>query len=211
LKTKVIACRMIEDEVLSALAAAGADYEIEWIDESFHAYPKKLRAHVQEALDRTTDADRVLLAFGRCGNMIEDLRAGDFELILPNADDCISLMLYPHRDGKETGVYYLTRGWMRSGANAFCDYGRTAERYGEKAANKIMKRLMDGYHTLSSVETGAYSPEEIEAEGRRLADCINLKYERCPGSTLWLTELFRGDWDESRFLRCGPQETIEAF
>jgi hypothetical protein len=201
---------MIEDEVLFALAAAGAHYEIEWIDEGLHTYPEKLRARVQDALDRATDAERVLLAFGHCGNMIDDLRTGNFELIMPNADDCVTLMLSPHRDGKEAGVYYLTRGWIRSGVNAWCDYGRTAERHGTEKANRIIKRLMDGYHAIGAVETGAYPTEEIEAEGLKHAERLELRYERCPGSTAWLTDLFRGAWDDSRFLRYGPRETIKA-
>jgi hypothetical protein len=202
---------MIEDEVLSALASAGADYAIEWIDAGLHAHPEKLRARVQDALDQTADADRILLAFGHCGNMIDTLQTRDFELILPNVDDCVSLMLYPHRTGKETGVYYLTRGWVRNRADDLSGYTRMAARHGPKKAERLLRRLMDGYHTVSPIETGAYSPDAIEEEGRSFAALLDLKYESCPGSVLWLRELFSGgDLDESRFLRYGPHETVQA-
>jgi hypothetical protein len=210
MKTKLIACNMIRDEVLAAMERVGADYPVEWIEEGLHTVINKLRVRVQEALDASEGFDRVLLAFGACGNMIDGLRTGGFELILPDVDDCVSLMLYPHRPGKETGVYYLTAGWCRSGRNAWDDRKQLTERFGEKRAARIVGELYGNYHALRLVDTGAYALSEIEEECRENAASFGWTYGVEPGSTDWIGELLAGPWDE-RFLRYGPRETIDAM
>jgi hypothetical protein len=207
MKTKLIACNMIRDEVLAVLERTGAGHEVEWIDEGLHAWPDRLRAAVQEALDGAGDCGRVLLAFGHCGGMIDGLLTGDFELVMPNVDDCISLMLYPYRDGKETGVYYLTEGWLRSGTNCWHDYDRIVARHGEARAKRVIDRMMDSYHTMTFLENGISCSAEPRDRGRELADWLNLEYCEQPGSTDWLERLVTGPWD-SRFLRVGPRETM---
>jgi hypothetical protein len=207
-RTKLIACNMIRDEVLVAMERAAVDYDIEWIDEGLHTHPEKLRAGVQDALNRSDACKRVLLAFGHCGGMADGLYTGDFELVMPDVDDCISLMLYPHREGKEAGVYYLTGGWLRSETNCWCDYDRTAARHGEAKAKRIVDRMMDSYHTMAFLENGVCHDAFSYNKGRELADWLNLKYCRQPGSTDWITQLIKGPWDK-RFLRVGAHETLK--
>jgi len=156
--------------------------------------------------------------------MADGLAARGAELVLPDVDDCISLMLHPHRSGKEPGVYYLTRGWMRSSTNAWCDYGRMAERHGPEKATKLLKRLLDAYRAVSLLKTGAYPAEDYEPEARRLADWLELAYETSEGSVDWLADLFRGGGGNGnkdngadsrsptapRFLRAAPGETLRA-
>ncbi|MDR1571465.1 MAG: DUF1638 domain-containing protein [Clostridiales Family XIII bacterium] len=207
METKVIACNMIKDELLAAMGRAGAEHEILWIDEALHARPEKLRAAIQEVLDGIRGCGRVLLAFGHCGGMAEGLSAGDFELVMPDVDDCISLMLYPHSEGKEPGVYYLTGGWLRSGTNCWCDYGRMAARYGETKAKRIVDRMMDSYHAMAFLENGVESGPECRDRGRELAEWLNLEYCERAGSVDWLERLVTGPWD-GRFLRAGPYGTL---
>jgi hypothetical protein len=208
-KTLVIACNMIHDEVVFALAESGRDYPVEWIEEGLHSSIKKLHAAVQEAFDRaeTDGYERVLLAFGTCGNMTEDLETHSFDLILPKTDDCVSLMLYPYRPAKQTGVYYLTRGWLHSGKNAWNDREQLLQRYGEKKAERIMATLLGSYHSMTVVDTGAYPVDEIWAESLEIADKLNLVHGTEPGSVDWIRQLLEGPWDE-KFLRFGAHEKV---
>jgi hypothetical protein len=208
--TRLIACNMIHDEVSAAMEKTGTDYPVEWVEEGLHFSVKKLHDRVQQALDAAAGCDRVLLAFGMCGNMIEGLRVPVRQLIMPNVDDCISFMLYPYKPGKETGVYYLTRGWIHSGKNAWNDRERLAVRFGEKKANRVVREMLDSYHSMSIIETGAYPPEEIWAESRGIAEGLNLKHGREPGSTEWIQQLLTGPWDNNRFL-CFEQGAIPCL
>jgi hypothetical protein len=209
MKTKLIACNMIRDEVELALAETGAALNVEWLEEGLHYNVNKLRGRMQEALDGSASYDRVLLAFGACGNMIDGLRVPGFELILPDADDCVTLMLYPHRGGKEAGTYYLTGGWVRLKRNAWNERADLTARFGEKKAARVMDQMFGGYHSLHLVNTGAYDLTEIEAESKENAASFDWAYDVEPGSIDWIKQLLTGPWDE-KFLRFGPNETIDA-
>lgn len=58
-----------------------------------HDVPNRLREAIQRELDGIQDADRVLMAFGTCGGAMVGLRTGNFQLILPRVDDCLSLLM----------------------------------------------------------------------------------------------------------------------
>ena len=75
MKTAVISCRTVEDEVTAAAARAGVDYPVAWLESGLHNTPNILRERFQETLDGL-DAERVLLAMGYCGNAISGVRAG---------------------------------------------------------------------------------------------------------------------------------------
>jgi hypothetical protein len=151
----------------------------------------------------------VLLAFGLCGNMIEGLATHSFELIMPNIDDCVSLMLYPYSPAKRPGVFYMTRGWMRSDKNAWNDYDRNLERFGEKKAKRILSAMLDSYHALNILDTGAYPICEIMEESTRRAEELKLKHGVQRGWTEWIEQLLTGPYDD-KFLRFGPYETVSA-
>jgi hypothetical protein len=208
-KTLVVACNMIHDEVVCAMTESGSDHVIEWIEEGLHSSIRKLHDAVQQALDaaETAGYERVLLAFGTCGNMTEDLKTHNFELIMPKTDDCVSLMLYPHRPAKQTGVYYLTRGWIKSGKNAWNDREQFVQRFGEKKADRLMAVLLGSYHSMSVIDTGAYPVDEIWAESLELADKLKLTHGAEQGSVDWIRQLITGPWDEN-FLRFGAHENV---
>ena len=52
MKTVILSCRTLEDELLAALAKSGKDYEIVWLESGLHNVPKKLTARLQEELDK---------------------------------------------------------------------------------------------------------------------------------------------------------------
>jgi hypothetical protein len=221
---------MIHDEVVHAMAASGKDYPIEWIEEGLHSSIAKLHDRIQQAFDAVGGAEdsantagdvpsggvdgavgtkRILLAFGVCGNMVDGLVTHDFEVIMPNVDDCVSLMLYPHKDGKTPGVFYLTRGWMNSGKNAWNDWAKNAERFGEKKADRIMKVMMDSYRSMSVVDTGAYPVGDIWESSLERAERLGLAHGSEKGSTKWIEQLLTGPYD-GKFLQFGAHETIHV-
>jgi hypothetical protein len=206
--TKVIACNMIRDEVECALRRSGKDFPVEWIEEGLHQSVSALRRRIQQALDDSAGFGRVLLCFGICGNMPEGLQLGDFELVMPDADDCISLLLRANR--KEQGVIYETRGWLATEKNFSADYDRLAQKYGCAKARKAMSALLAGYHSLYLVDTGAYDLASTLPLSQAAAKKLRLAHSMAQGSVDWLCELFAcRKPDSRRFLRFSPGETIQ--
>ena len=68
MKTAVIACKTIEDELNFAMQQTGCTFPVVWLEPGLHNVPEKLHAAVQTAIDDLADDCRVLLAMGFCGN-----------------------------------------------------------------------------------------------------------------------------------------------
>ena len=47
MKTAVISCRTVEDEVTAAAARAGVDYPVTWLESGLHNTPNILRERLQ--------------------------------------------------------------------------------------------------------------------------------------------------------------------
>jgi hypothetical protein len=202
---------MIRDEVEAALAQTGAQYPTAWIEAGLHSHVGKLRTAVQQELDRAAAEGfrRMLLAFGACGNMIHGLATRSLEVVLPDADDCVTVLLYPGQAGKEAGVYYLTRGWTSCGHTLWNERERLAARYGEKKAARLMEQMYSGYTQLTLINTGAYPLAEILPASLARAGHYGWRHTVAQGSFTWLAQLLTGPWDE-KFLRFGPGETIDG-
>ena len=92
MRTTMIVCETLRDEFLFLYKDIGLKANVKWIESGLHNYTQKLHDRLQEAVDGITDCDRVILVFGRCGDSVLNLKNGNFEMIIPKADDCISLL-----------------------------------------------------------------------------------------------------------------------
>ena len=115
MKTEIIACKTIQQEVELAIQMTGVDYPVHWLEAGLHNVNKKLHDTLQAVLD-SLHCDRVLLALGVCGNAVSGLQVRDYELIMPRVDDCVSLLLGNDKRraiGAEKVTYFLTKGWLQ--------------------------------------------------------------------------------------------------
>ena len=203
MKTAVISCRTVEDEVTAAAARAGVDYPVTWLESGLHNTPNILRERLQEALDGL-DAERVLLAMGYCGNAISGVRAGEHELIVPRVDDCISLLLGSVERrvevSKELSAYFFTEGWMRGERNIWNEYLYTVEKYGEDMADTIMEMMYSHYKTLALLDCGVGDLDALSEQVRPLAEALGLERKRVGATLSYIEQLFTGPWDDERFL-----------
>lgn len=212
MRTALIACEMMEDEIALAMERTGFEAEPIWLDRQLHTIPDNLRGALQEILDGLSGVDRVLMAFARCGNALVGLQNRQAELILPRFEDCIHL-LQSHTPGNKGDVnirtLYLTRGWLQ-GERAFLnEYAMLAEEHGEELAREIYQMMMGEYQNVAMIDTGAYSLGEAEQEGRKTAALLGLGYDTCPGTVRVLEKLFAGRWDEEEFLVVPPGGIIQ--
>lgn len=149
---------------------------------------------------------------GFCGNVLEGLQVGNFTLILPRVDDCISLLLGSCRNRlaltKDNGVYFMTAGWLGGERNILLEYEYAVKKYGERLGGEIFKAMFGHYKSLVLLNTGCYRLKEAESQSRMIADVLNLEYKLMPADTGYIHDLLCGPWGNDKFLVLPPRHTI---
>lgn len=211
MNTAIICCKTIYAELELAMAESGCSHPVILIESGLHNYPGKLRARLQEALDKAAAYDRVLLAFGTCGNSVAGLTTGGFELILPLADDCITLLLGSldvKRQYERT--YFLTKGWLDGEHNIWREYQYAVNKYGEETGRSIYSTVLSNYRNLGVLDTGAYDIAGIRGQTEEIAAELGLEHKILPATTRYLRKLITGPWPEDEFLIIPPGSEISA-
>lgn len=207
MNTVLIACTIFRQELEKVLAETGFAHPVLWIDTGeTHSSPEKLRIQLQESLDALEGVDRVLLAFGYCGNALLGIHTKGFQLIFPKVDDCISLLLGScgrrQEVVQEAQSYFMTKGWVDSPLNLWEEYQkqrpRLVARWGEERAERVLRAAImpEHYKRLALIDTGAFSLEEVQPKTEQIAQGFGLRHEVLPGTTDYLRRLLVGPWDE---------------
>jgi hypothetical protein len=214
MKTAVLACNTIRDELLLAESRVQSGYEIFWIESALHNFPDKLNTQIRKGLDTLDGYDRVLLAFGFCGNAIDRIETGSFELIIPRVDDCISLLFgsVGQRATRTKGRHgiFFTGGWLQHETNIWAEYEHTLKKYGPRKTAWIVEMLYGPYDLLGVVDTGAFNVDSILDQTRRMAETFHLEHKIFPGTTDYLEKLLTGPWEENYFLRIAPHDKLKT-
>lgn len=211
MKTAVIACKTIEDELTAAMAALDCEYPVTWLEPGLHNAPEKLKEAVQGAIDGIC-ADRILLAMGFCGNAMAGVHSTGAELILPRVDDCISLLLGSVQRRlaitAEYAAYFFTEGWLRGERNIWVEHQYMLENYGEEMTEELEKSMFGHYRTLGLLDCGIKPVEPLVENTKMIADALHLQQQVIPASVGYLQELLRGPWPAERFLTITPSGEI---
>ena len=182
------------------------------MESQLHNDPDKLKAALQEALDEVQDADRVLLGYGNCGNAIQGLRSGDFELVVPRLDDCISLVFGSQTARLEYGSRYrslfYTDGWANNGRSVVDEYNDAVERFGEEDAQDIFDMMYEHYKTMTYLDTGLYDIDELMDRTRFIAQMCDMEQRAHPATLDYVERLVCGPWSDDLFVVVGPHDTV---
>lgn len=211
-KTAIIACSTIRPELQAMMELCGCEYPVFYMDARLHDRPDDLRQAVQAQLDQLTDVDRVLLPFGYCGGTTVGLRSGNFEMILPRSDDCITLFLGSRENRNavpdERYTFFLTQGWLDSERNILQEYERLCGKYNRRRADRVMRAMYRNYHAIGLVDSGLFPLEpQVELSGK-IADLLHLEHRVLPGTGSLLQKLLCGPYDDQSLLRIGPYEEV---
>lgn len=214
MKTLIIACQTLENELKTALALCGCTYDIIWFESGLHNTPKKLKSTLQELIDKAEGYDKILMVMGFCGNSVAELCSAEHTLIIPRVDDCISLMLGSYKNRitiPEAGhTYFMTEGWLQGERNIWVEYQYTMEKYGEEQGKAIFDMMMGGYETLALIDTHAYDISAVEDEMNKIADALELKYRKLDGTVDYIKELLSEPLNPEKFLIVPPKTTIKS-
>lgn len=215
MKTKILSCRTLEQEVRLAMEKCGCKWELEVLRDSNHDVPARLRQNIQEKLDAIDDAERVLLAFTTCGGAMVGLRTGDFELVIPRVDDCLSLLMGSMERKKEVleGGFglFVTQGWLENERNTAAQIERIQEKYPAPRAKKIIDSMYGHFDSLNVIDIGAYEVREILPKTEALAQQLNLQHRIVQGTDAYLKELLCGPYDSARFIVIPPKSVVTEY
>ena len=214
MKTKIIACETLRDELELALQLTQSDYEIYWVASGLHSFPKKLRVHLQHYIDSITECNRVLMAFGACGNAAVGLRTREKELIFPKVDDCASMLIgsiAKRTELAENCTYCITPGLLRGQFNVWQAYQYLVKEYGEKTGAAVTKRILSQYKYLGLLQDDSYDLESFLPTFHQVSAGLKLEERLLPASVQYLLDLLSGPWEEDRFHIFPPQSVITAF
>lgn len=218
MRIKVIACRVMIDEMRSFLPA---DVETEVFDISQHIRPKRLKEQLQAAIDRVDqDCDVILLGYGLCSNAVVGLRAQRARMVIPKMHDCIGVFLGSHRayleESAREPAFFLTHGYIHGyqsdGSGPMDEFDRVARRYGKERAEKIVGEMMRPYKRLVYIKTGDADEEGDRQYSQEMAARFNMRYEERLGTSELLRRMVEQNWDgEFVVVDPGQEVKLEQF
>ena len=214
MRTTILACETLRDEIELAVKLTGSAYEITWLKSGLHDFPEKLREGLQESLDNLVDCDRVLMVFGSCGNAAIGISTGEKELVFPMVDDCISLLIGSVQKRlalAENCTYFITPGWLRGERNIWEEYKYTIGKYGAETGGMIMEMMLEHYKYIGLLDDGSYSVDDIMPVVHQVSAGLKLEERILPASVQYICDLLTGHWDPQRFHIFPPHTVISDF
>lgn len=209
MRTLIMACRTVENELRTAMAQAGANAPVLFLEAGLHIRPERLREAIQHDLDRIENVDVVLMGYGFCGKGLVGIKSDRFKIVVPRVHDCISLLLGSTATRNQYGadIYFVTKGWLDHEVSIVKEFDHTVARYGEQRGMKVMRMAMKNYTRLTAIDTGAYDIETVRPRLENLLEKMAWQYEKAPGSLRMFHKLIAGEWDEE-FIVLEPGQEI---
>ncbi len=211
MRTKIIACEVMKDEILSVPGMC--DMDISFITMGLHLNPGKLNVELQRQLDSLEGYTHIVLAFGLCGGAARTLKSKDSTIIIPRVHDCIPLLLgsvkaYESFRSKEPGTFYYSCGWFKGNSTFFSDYEGLSEKCGEEDALEIMKEMYDGYKNIVFIRTGHPHEELCIEKCKEIAKLLDLCFITYEGKKCYIEKLVKGPWNDDEFIILGPGQDL---
>jgi hypothetical protein len=206
--TALVCCETLHDEISAVLQKLNLSCPVIWIEQGLHNFPVNLHNRLQETLRGLSNIEQVILGFGYCGNAVCGLVTGDFRMIIPRADDCITLLLGAETRARNEGTYFLSSGWLRGEQHIWRDYQYSIKKYGKKQGKQIIKMMLENYKYLGALDTRFDKDSVFLEETKTIAEELELELRILPASLDYFFELFSGPWPEERFVIIPPRTEI---
>lgn len=215
MQAAVISCSSLAGFVDEAQRRQGTCWPVVVLDKKFHTEPEEMKQRFQDAVRRLPpEIDTVLTAMAFCGGVFDHV-VFDRRIVIPRADDCVSILLYTGADAspnlKQTGHLYLYEKEPAdfSALRILRDQEAEDALYYGKDPAWVRSQWLAGYGYMDIIDTGAtdcYS-EAYAAAAQEEADRIGAVLDYVPGSLTMLEDLVAGRFEE-RFLDIPPGTMI---
>ncbi|WP_320056242.1 DUF1638 domain-containing protein [Desulfuromonas thiophila] len=194
----VIACSALRLELENLLADVPEVSRVIFLDATLHNEPQNMRQRLEtEIRALASEVDAIFLGYGFCRSLRDLEQAFGLPVILPQFDDCISLLLSPERYNeeirREAGTWFIPPGYAMISAKMVIESLKLDRivRYG-KDPMAMARRLFSHYRRGLFIDTGAGERETLLAAARQFCDDFNLSLETTTGDTrrleLWLAK-----------------------
>lgn len=214
MKMLVIACETLKEELLHIAEKNNIDINFAWVNSGLHEIPENLCNQLQEEINKYDGHyENLLLAYGSCGGGTIGLKTEMSKLIIPAADDCLSLVLggncRRNKIAEDDCAFFMTKGWVRCRRemkNTSLQYLR--EKYGDELAEEIFKDMYVNYRSIDIIDTDAYDLNEIKNEINEFKTIINLSEKVVKGDLSIIVNFLTKVWDKG-FIIKSPGDLIK--
>ncbi len=192
----IIACQVFKEMLADAMPPNLAAKTI-YLDYGLHRTPHKIVSSVQQLLDELETPSLVVLGYGLCGNGITGIEARHHTLLVPRADDCITMFLgsrqrYYEEFEREPGTYWLSKGWLESGSHPLKEYEEYRQKYGAEDAMWLLDQQYQHYKRLVFVAHNQHDLDHYREQAQavsRFCERWGMRYEEILGSDQFLKQL----------------------
>lgn len=162
----IIACEALKGELSYFRDSITA--EILWVEQFLHDVPDRLHTVLQEKVHQAETilppGSTVLLMFGNCGGALDGLQSSTLQLIYPDVDDCIPLILGSKEKLNQLravrpGTFYFNKAWIDSKQDPLGANQKYRERYGVEKSWRISRRMYKNYTHFALIDNGCYELE----------------------------------------------------
>ncbi|MCC5836022.1 MAG: DUF1638 domain-containing protein [Opitutales bacterium] len=222
----ILACDVFREELEELCRRTPTCKALRFLEMGLHDQPKLLRERIQEALSQIEadpSVEAIALAYGRCGNGLIGVTAGRCPLILPQAHDCISILLggterHAAILKENPGTYFYSPGWVREKRVPGPDREEWlrnlyADRYPDD--NEMIDDLVEAdaetfaHHNCAAYVAVTDNPTARDY-CRNCARHLGWNHRELDGDPGFLNALVHAQWDDSRFLHISPGHRIAA-
>jgi N-methylhydantoinase A/oxoprolinase/acetone carboxylase beta subunit len=237
MKIKVIACGVLEPELLKVAQESPNEVEVELLEAGLHDRPDLLREQVQAAIERAEaeGCEAVAIGYGLCGRGLSGVIARSVPVVIPRAHDCMTLFLgsrqaYREQFGRNPGTFYITAGWYEHKVRPIGHekekyyevhedvtqdprYAPWEEQFGHDEALHLIEfhdSWKRNYSRAAFIDTGLDDKSRYEEFAQSMAEALGWDYEAVRGDPHLLEKLLNGPWEDSEFLVLRPGQRSVA-
>jgi len=232
MRIKLIGCDVFARVLYRLAADSPHTVDLEILPMLAHDEPDQLREDLQEAIDRCSKNDvtydKVVLAYGLCGNAVKDLKC-HVPMIIPRVHDCCALYMGSREEFLRVFGDRLSTRWCTSGYHERCgdywattftpsqkpnhnfpDYKQLVEKHGEENAKYVWDMLHPPIESQEAVYIQMNGFEYGNTQEQFTAETIkrDCTVETEMGNMEWFYRLVNGPWDSKDFLELVPGHVV---
>ncbi len=197
MRVGIFACSILRLELEKILHKLQWAPEVIFLDAALHVNPQSMREALVGQMNAMAErVDVIFLGYGFCQSLQGIEEECPVPVILPQVDDCISLLLSPERYAaevkKETGTWFMTPGWADVGAEMVIKelHLDRVVRYG-KDPMQMARRIFTHYRRGLYIDTGVGDNDSFLKAAAKFCSDFNLTLERTEAEPFLLEEWLR--------------------